>query len=313
MLKLFSYIILFIGSVSFAQSTVPAGASLEKVAGGFQFLEGPVWKDSVGLLFSDMGASTIFNYTPDGKIKIFLKPSDVSNGLTYDLQGRLILTQTGLRRVARLEPDGTQTLLASTYNEKKLNSPNDVAVKSDGSIFFTDPPFNIPSGQKQELPFSGIFRISGTTGALQLLDSTLAFPNGICFSPDEKKLYVNDSQARIIYVWDVANDSTITNKKVFATMHANGYADGMKIDTKGNLFSAGPFGIWVFSPKGTVIDTIMVPGQTTNCNWGDADRKTLYITAGTGLYRIRLTSSTGINGQGYNPTKSFKLYGNNSK
>ncbi len=294
----------------YGQSPVPNGAVAEKVAGGFGFVEGPVWNDSLGLLFSDMKNNVINDCAPDGKINIFLNPSNVSNGLTYDKQGRLLITQTGLRRVVRMEPDGSMTVLASSYKGKKLNSPNDIVVRSGGSIFFTDPPFNIPNGQHQELSFSGIYRIAPSNGELQLMDSTLKYPNGICFSPDEKKLYVNDSQVRIIYVWDVINDSAISNKRVFARMNHAGYADGMKTDHEGNLFSAGPLGIWVFSPLGTVLDTIRIPEQTTNCNWGGSDGKTLYITAGTGLYRIRLAQSSEIKGQGYIPDKSFELFAN---
>jgi gluconolactonase len=229
--------------------------------------------------------------------------------LTLDSRGRLILTQTGLRRVARRESNGVETSLASAYGGKKLNSPNDVVVKSDGSVWFTDPPLNIPAGQKAELTFSGIFRIS-VTGALQLLDSSLAQPNGICFSPDEKRLYVNNSAERVIYVWDVVQDSLITNRRRFASMNPAGYADGMKSDSLGNLFSAGPLGIWVFGPDGAVLDTILVPGQTSNCNWGDPDRKTLYITSGTSVYRIRLAETSGVGETGDNLPGGFDLYQN---
>jgi gluconolactonase len=238
-----------------------------------------------------------------------MNPSDNSNGLTLDLQGRLILTQTGLRRVARRESNGVETSLASAYGGKKLNSPNDVVVKSDGSVWFTDPPLNIPAGQKAELTFSGIFRIS-TSGALQLLDSSLTQPNGICFSPDEKRLYVNNSAERVIYVWDVVQDTVIANRRRFASMNPAGYADGMKVDSPGNLFSAGPLGIWVFGPDGAVLDTILVPGQTSNCNWGDQDRRTLYITSGNSVYRIRLGPTSGIGETGDNLPGGFDLYQN---
>jgi gluconolactonase len=306
----FSFLMLAV-CISFAagQSPVPHDAKLEMIAGGFQFVEGPVWKDGVGLLFSDIPANTVYRWVPDSGARAYLKPSSNSNGLTFDLQGRLLLAQTGTRRVARLETNGTQTPLASTYNGKRLNSPNDLVVKSDGSIFFTDPPFNIPAGQTKELSFSGIFRIS-PSGSLQLLDSSLAEPNGICFSPDKSKLYVNNSSERVIYAWDVVNDSMIANKRRFASMNPVGYADGMKVDAAGNIFCAGPLGVWVFAPNGTVLDTILVPGQTSNCNWGDADRKALYITAATGVYRIRLTSATGIKDRGSLLNRAFQLYAN---
>ena len=292
-----------------AQSPVPAGAAVERIATGFQFVEGPLWKDSTGLLFSDIPANTVYGWTSSGGAKPYLTPSGNSNGLALDAGGRVIITQTGLRRVARLETNGAETPLATTYLGKKLNSPNDVVVKSDGSIWFTDPPFNIPAGQQAELTFSGIFRIS-PSGALRLLDSSLSQPNGICFSPDEKRLYVNNSAARVIYVWDVVNDSSIANKRQFASMAPAGYADGMKVDSLGNLFSAGPLGIWVFSPGGTVLDTILVPGQTSNCNWGDQDRRTLYITSGNSVYRIRLAPTSGVEETGENIPGGFKLYQN---
>jgi hypothetical protein len=169
----------------------------------------------------------VYAWTASAGAQAYVSPSGNSNGLALDSQGRLIITQTGLRRVARRESNGSQTSLASAYGGKKLNSPNDVVVKSDGSVWFTDPPLNIPAGQKQELTFSGIFRIS-TSGALQLLDSSLAQPNGICFSPGEERLYVNNSAERVIYVWDVVQDTLIANRRQFASMNPAGYADGMK-------------------------------------------------------------------------------------
>lgn len=264
---------------------------LEKLATGFQQPEGPVWKDGVGLLFSDIARSKIYVWSPvDSSTGIYLQPSDSSNGLTLDRQGRLILTQMLKRRVSRLETDGSITSLVSTYGGKKFNCPNDVVVRSDGSIFITDPDFNIPAGQLSELHFQGIYRLS-PSGSLQLLDSTFDKPNGICFSPDEQKLYVNDSHKCIIYVWDVPNDSTISNKKVFYTIPASGYADGMKTDPQGNIYCTGPTGIWIVSPSGALLERITMSETPSNCNWGDADRKTLYITAGSSLYRIRLVAS----------------------
>jgi gluconolactonase len=284
-------IIYFFASITFAQSYGVGEAKLELIANNFQFVEGPLWNDSFGLLFSDIPADKVYRWTEKDSISVFLNPSSNSNGLMYDFTGRLILAQTGLRRVARMESDGSQTSLADIYSGKKLNSPNDLALKSDGSIFFTDPPFNIPTGQHQELTFSGVFRIS-PAGDLQLLDSMLSLPNGICFSPDETKLYVNDSQKRIIYVWDVVDDSTVPNKNVFATITPDGYADGMKTDNEGNLFCAGPLGVWVFSPEGKILDTILIPGQTSNCNWGNKERNILFVTAGNNIYKITLGYST---------------------
>ncbi len=312
MTKSYCLLLLLVPSITFAQSPIPSGAVLEKVATGFLQPEGPVWKDGVGLLFSDIKRNTIFQWSKTDSITTYLYPSDSSNGLTFDLQGRLILTQMESRRVARQELNGDITPLASTYNGKKFNSPNDVVVKSDGSIFFTDPDFNIPNGQQMEPNFfRGIYRIS-PSGTLSLLDSSLNKPNGICFSLDEKKLFVNESVLDKIYVWDVVNDSTITNKKLFYTIPMQGYADGMKIDSAGNIYCAGPIGVWVISPSGVCLDTIVMPNKASvsNCNWGEADRKTLYITSGSSLYRIRLATVTGVKDHGSLSPKSFRLYGN---
>jgi gluconolactonase len=271
-------------SADFCAAQHSVTGQVEKVAGGFQFLEGPVWRDGTGLLFSDINGNTVYRWRPDSGTTVFLSPSGKANGLTYDQQGRLLMAKQGDRVVTRLEPDGTQTVLASAYNGKKLNSPNDLVVHSDGSIWFTDPPYGIlPS--PGELGFSGIYRVS-PSGTLSLLDASLARPNGIAFVPDQTKLYVGDAETRRIYIWDV-HDSTISNKRQFAFMNATGYTDGMKVDPEGNLYATGPYGVWVYAPDGTFLDTIAVPGQTTNCNWGDGDRRTLYITSGQALYRVR--------------------------
>jgi gluconolactonase len=306
-LILICLILLPFGTV-LAQSPIPANAKLEKLATGFLQPEGPVWVDSLGILFSDIRGNKVYRWSPvDSSLTPYLYPSDSSNGLTLDLQGRLVLTQMAKRRVARQESDGTITSLASTYNGKKFNSPNDLVVKSDGSIFFTDPDFNTPIGQAKEMGFKGVFRIS-PTGTIKVLDSTtFDKPNGICFSPDESKLYVNESPLGKIYVWKVENDSTITDKHVFYTIPLSGYSDGMKVDPTGNLYCTGPTGVWVISPEGICLDTIVMPETPSNCSWGDADRKSLYITAGKSLYRIRLAGTTSVKDQGFLPSKSFKL------
>ena len=314
------YCLLLLGlSLACAQTPVPSNAKLEKLATGFLQPEGPLWRDGIGIIFSDIKANKIYQWSPtDSSLKVYLQPSDSSNGLTSDRQGRLILTQMAKRRIARQEKDGTITPLASAYNGKKFNSPNDIIVKSDGSIIFTDPDFNTPVGQKTEINFKGIFRLS-PTGTLQALDSTsfpkspnTSEPNGICLSLDEKKLYVNDSPVGKIYVWDFVNDSTISGKKLFYTIPKGGYADGMKFDSAGYLYCTGPTGIWVISPSGVCVDTILMPNNESpsNCNWGDADGKTLYITSGSSLYRIRIASVTAVRDHGSIPPASFNLYGN---
>ncbi|MDZ7372321.1 MAG: SMP-30/gluconolactonase/LRE family protein [candidate division KSB1 bacterium] len=305
-----AFLLILFGGLLWAQSPVPAGATVDKIATGFQFVEGPLWHPQGFLIFSDIPANTVYKWNPvNGKSSIFYNPSGNSNGLALDLQGNILLCQHGLRRVSRLNADGTETALAERYQGKRLNSPNDLAVKSDGSIYFTDPPYGINASQ-EELKFYGIFRLS-PQGDLILLDKSLIRPNGICFSPDEKKLYVNDSQALRIYVWDVKDDLTITNKKLFYAMTGSGAADGMKTDTEGRLYCSGPGGVWIFSPDGKVIDKIKVPETVTNLNWGDADYRTLYITAGVSVYSIRLDAvGAGVKEKLPSMLKGFELLPN---
>jgi len=287
-----------INCISFRmQAQLLTNPVVEKIADGFQFVEGPVWKVGMGLYFSDIPASTVYLWNEwDGAVP-FLEPSGNSNGLAFDVQGNLLLAQHGPRQVARLEDDVTIVPLATHYDGKRLNSPNDLALHSDGSIFFTDPPYGLmDQGGTSELGYNGIYRLS-PSGEVQLLDSTLDRPNGIAFSPDETKLYVTDSETRRIYVWDVVDDSVIINKQQLAFMQPAGYADGLKVDPEGFLYVAGPIGIWIFHPYGTVIDTIPIPGQTSNCVWGNDDRQTLYVTSGSAVYKISndTATTTGIN------------------
>ncbi len=279
--------IVLIPSRIIPQSVLDPNAQVEVIATGIQQPEGPVWKDGFGLLFSDIKGNKIYKWTEANGKEIYLDPSDSTNGLTYDSAGRLVACQMELRRIVRFEKDGSQTSLADNYEGKKFNSPNDVVVKSDGSVFFTDPNFNVPLGQHQELSFCGIYRIS-PAGYVRLL-ATLTLPNGICFSPDEKKLYVNDSQVHKIYVWDVVDDSTITNKRLFFTIPVTGYADGMKVDEDGNIYCACASAIWIVSPSGQQIGKISLPSNVSasNCAWGDADHKTLFITGGSSVYKVR--------------------------
>ncbi len=302
---------------------VPAGARVEKLADGFGFLEGPVWvhTSSLGyLIFSDIPANEIKKWTPDGKVSVFLEksgfagsePGDAgfqinnghsvvtlfgSNGITLDKQGRVTFCQHGDRAVVRLEKDGKRTVLADHYEGKRLNSPNDLVYKSDGSLYFTDPAFGLRKGgedPKKELPFSGVYRWAN--GKLQVLNKDFMAPNGIAFSPDEKYLYVNDSASRAYWRYEVQPDGTIAKGRLFYDMNTSqdkGVPDGMKIDTKGNIYGVGPGGIWILSPEGKHVGTIKAPEDPANLAWGDADGKALYLTARTGLYRIRL-SATGI-------------------
>ncbi len=310
-LRIGSVLIILFQSSVISQVILDPDAVVEEIVSGIQQPEGPVWREGLGLLFSDIQGNKIYKWTSEKGKEIYLDPSYNTNGLAYDLEGRLVAGQMGLRRVVRFEEDGSPTALADSYNGKKLNSPNDLAIKSDGSIFFTDPDFNIPQGESKELSFNGIYRIS-PSGALQLLTSSLALPNGICFSPDESKLYVNDSQVHKIYVWDVVDDSTITNQKLFYTIPVMfGYADGMKIDEDGNIYCTCSSYVWVISPEGELIGKIALPSNVSasNCAWGDDDNRTLFITAGSSVYRVR-PLVTSINREGSNFPESFELFQN---
>lgn len=271
------------------QAIADENAKVETVASDFEFIEGPVWHPDGFLLFSDIPANTIYKWTPNEKPTVFRRPSGKANGNTLDREGRLISAEHENRRVSRTEKDGKVVTLASQYEEKQLNSPNDLAVKSDGSVYFTDPPYGIQSEQ-EELGFYGVYRIA-PDGKVTLLVKDFVRPNGIAFSPDEKKLYVNDSEQGHIRVFGVKPDGTLENGKIFAEMKdpsKNGVPDGMKVDEQGNVYSTGPGGVWVFSPAGELLGILEVPEAATNVAWGDKDYKTLYITASKSFYRIPL-------------------------
>lgn len=277
---------------------VPKDAVVEKVADGFHFTEGPLWSKAGFLVFSDIPGDNIVKVAWDraGKpqVGVHRKVSGNSNGLTYDKEGRLIACEHGNRRVTREEKDGTITVLASHFEGKRLNSPNDIVVKSDGSIYFTDPPYGCPDPQR-EIKFQGVFRLS-PDGKLTVIAEDFDRPNGLAFSPDEKTLYIADSSSRMhIRAFDVKPDGTLANGRVFVKMDIGepGCPDGLKVDTQGNVWTTGQGGIWVIDPKGKLLGIIRVPEVPANCAWGDKDGKTLYMTARTGLYRIR-TSAKGI-------------------
>lgn len=260
----------------------------ECLATGFQFTEGPIWMPDGYLLFSDIPADRIYKWTPEEGARVWREPSGNSNGLTLDRQNRLLVCEHGNRRVSRVEADGTLTSLADRYRGKRLNSPNDIVVKSDGTIYFTDPSYGIRP-EEQEQPFNGLYRILAD-GTVELLAGDFVLPNGLAFSADESVLYVADSHYRHVRALDVLADGTLTNSRVLADMdHPQpGSPDGMKIDVEGNLYVAGATGMWVFEPDGTCLGIIVPPERPANCAWGDVDRQSLYITARTSLYRIRV-------------------------
>jgi gluconolactonase len=260
----------------------------ELLATGFQFTEGPVWLPDGYLLFSDIPADRIYEWAPDGDATVWREPSGNSNGLTLDRQGRLIACEHGNRRVSRMTADGTVDALVDRYQGNRLNSPNDVVVKSDGTVYFTDPPYGIEP-EEREQPCNGVYRILNG-GALELMVDDFDRPNGLAFSPDESILYIADSPRRHVRAFDVLPDGSLTNSRVFADMdHPQpGSPDGMKVDEEGHLYVAGATGVWVFEPDGTHLGVIVTPERPANCAWGDPDRKSLYITARTSLYRIRV-------------------------
>jgi gluconolactonase len=259
-------------------------APIEKLSGDFKFTEGPVWVAANNeLRFSDIPANRIVRFH-DGKFTTFRTPSNNSNGLTLDKQGRLIACEHGLRRVTRTEADGTLSVLAERYEGKRLNSPNDGVVKSDGAIYFTDPPYGVKQ-EERELNFQGVYRISPDGKALTLLVKDFIKPNGLAFTPDEKILYVNDTEGGHIRAFDVAADGMLSNGRVFAKTPG---ADGMKVDSEGNVYCTSATGVMVFDRGGKHLGTFSAAEQPANCAFGDADWKSLYMTCRSGLYRVRL-------------------------
>jgi len=285
---------------------IPPGARLERVAGGFEFTEGPVWTRDGALLFSSPNTNTIYRWAPAGLVTVFRPKSgytgaDIgryvqpgSNGLTFDPDGRLTICQHGNRRVIRVEPHGNTTVLADRYDGKRLNSPNDLVYGSDGALYFTDPPFGLPAtftDPKKELPFSGVFRVRD--GVVSLITAELAGPNGIALSPDERHLYVGnwDPDRKIVMRYTLDRAGSVTASEEFFDMTGSDgedAIDGLKVDTAGHLYVCGPSGIWLLSPGGDHLGTLRLPENPHNLAWGDDDARTLYITALTSIYRIRL-------------------------
>jgi gluconolactonase len=272
------------------KNIVPEGAQIERIASGFGFTEGPLWYGDY-LLFSDIPKNRIvrldiYSYGPE--VTTFRSPSNNSNGLTLDNSGRLVACESSSRRMTRTEADGTITVLAERYQGKRINAPNDVVTRSDGSVYFTDPAFG-DTPKDKELNFNGVYQIA-PDGELVLLMDDRVMPNGLAFSPDESILYVNDTRERLIRAFDVNPDGTVSNGRVFIKMEGDepGSPDGMKVDKEGNVYCTGPGGIWVISPDGKALGSIRVPEMASNFAWGDSDWKTLYITARASIYRIRL-------------------------
>ncbi len=271
-------------------------AKLSVVGTGFGFTEGPVWDQAGFLYVSDETINKIFRLHPDGKKEEVIALGD-PDGNTFDRQHRLIDCASVLRAIIEVTPDGKYKILADRYDGKKLNSPNDVVVGPDNALYFTDPTLDLVAGEKQEIPFQGVYRLDAE-GNVQLLTKDLTQPNGLAFSPDGKHFYVDDSKQRNIRVYDVAADGTLTDGRIFGEEpggKGDGVPDGMKVDKNGNVFVTGPKGIWVWDPGGNHLGTILMPEQPANLNWGDKEYRTLYITATTSVYRLEMKT------QGYVP------------
>jgi gluconolactonase len=298
-------------------SLVPRDAQIETVVQGFRFVEGPVWiKRDNTLVFSDIPGNKIYKWDPvSAEVSVVLDPSGFtgadasgvgrevneggeifynigSNGVTVDAEGRLVFNAMGDRQVVRLEADGKRTVLASQFEGKRLNSGNDLVYRRDGTLYFTDPPSGLRGSDEdpdKQMDYNGVFMLKG--GVLHLLTKDIFHPNGIAFSHDETVLYVNDNRTRQITAFDVRDDGTIHNPRIFVDMTADkaeGNPDGMKVDMAGNMYAAGAGGVWVINPQGKLLGKIVLPERASNLAFGDADGKTLYMTARTRIYRIRL-------------------------
>lgn len=275
---------------------VDRGAKLDKIATGFGFTEGPVWDDKGFLYVSDEEQNYIYRvFTSDGRREKVVALGD-PDGNTYDRAHRLIDCASVLRAIIAVQPDGRYQTLADRYQGKRFNSPNDVVMGPDGALYFTDPTLDLPKGQKQELPFQGVFRLA-PDGGVTLLTTDLAQPNGLAFTPDGKRLYIDDDgDRRDIRVYDFNSGGTLSNGREFGSEKAgekDAVPDGIRVDTAGDLFVTGPLGIWIWSPRGEHLGTIVMPEQPANLTWGDPDHRTLYITATTSVYRLK-TRATGF-------------------
>lgn len=268
---------------------VDRNAKFETVATGFGFTEGPMWDPSGFLYVSDETINKIFRVYPDGRKESVIALGD-PDGNTFDRQHRLIDCASVLRAIIEVTPDGKYKILADHFEGKKLNSPNDIIVGPDGALYFTDPTLDLVAAEKQEIPYQGVYRLDDK-GNVRLLTKDLTQPNGLAFSPDGKRFYVDDSEQRNIRVYDVASDGTLTNGRIFGDEpggKADGVPDGIKVDSAGNLFVTGPKGIWVWDSNGHHLGTIAMPEQPANLTWGDANYQTLYITATTSVYRVKM-------------------------
>ncbi|MDX6511686.1 MAG: gluconolactonase [Gaiellaceae bacterium] len=279
---------------------IDENAEVEKLGTGFTFTEGPIWNPAGFLLFSDMPGDVRRRWDEQDGVREVANPSNKGNGMTLEDDGRLLVCEHVTSSLVRMDPDGTgsgREVLASHYDGKELNSPNDVIVKSEGSIYFSDPTYGRMPGfgieREQDLDFQGVYRIPAGGGDLELVVDDFAQPNGLCFSPDESLLYINDTVHAHIRVFDAAADGSISNSRVLADGIGTGdlstgeLVDGMKCDERGNIWVTGPKGVWVFSPEGEHLGTVEVPENVGNINWGGPNWDWLFLPSSTSLYRVQ--------------------------
>jgi sugar lactone lactonase YvrE len=282
----------------FSQLVAP-DAQVEAVAKGFVFTEGPLWDSRKRrLLFSDMPADTIYSWSKENGTEVFRHPAGYPNGLTFNRRGDLVTCEHRTRGISVTENNSKPKVVASTYQGKKLNSPNDIIAANDGSILFTDPIYGLWEGQggpaEQELSFQGVYRLTPDYSHLELITDSFERPNGLALSPDEKQLYVIDTVRQHIRVFDIGVNWKLSGGHIWVELWDDdkiGRPDGMKFDKQGNLFSTGPGGVWVFNPSGDLLGRIYLPEKTSNLGWGDADMRSLYITCSSAVYRVRCLTS----------------------
>ncbi|MFO7825849.1 MAG: SMP-30/gluconolactonase/LRE family protein [Cyclobacterium sp.] len=270
---------------------VAEDAEIEKLADGFRFTEGPVWNKEEGyLIFSDIPANTIYQWKPGGQVSVFREPSNNSNGLTYDAAGNLLMAEHGGRKIGSLSPDGQYDAVVTAYKGTRLNSPNDLIVHSNGAIYFTDPPYGLPADASDTLGFFGVYRFH--KGKTTLIAEDLYRPNGLALSPDERTLYVaNSDQPKKYMQYPLSKGGKAGKGKLFfnaSILSGDGNPDGIKVDEQGNLFATGPGGVLVLAPNGRLLGTIRFPETPSNLAFGGPEGKTLFVTARTGLYAVEL-------------------------
>jgi len=277
---------------------IDENAEIEQLATGFMFTEGPIWMSDGSLHFSDMPGDKRRRWHQAEGVTVLRDPSNKCNGMTLDNDGNLIVCEHVTSSVVREKPDGSRETLATHWQGQELNSPNDVIVASDGSIIFTDPTYGRMPGfgieREQDLDFQGVYRLPAGGGDIELLVGDFKQPNGLCLSPDESLLYINDTERAHIRVFDVGPNHSLANDRVFAEnigdgdLAKGGLVDGMKLDEQGNVYVTGPDGVWVVGTDGEHLGTIEVPESVGNINWGDDDWRSLFIAASTSVYRVRM-------------------------